>query len=331
MLRFALVALVAFASAQKCEPEVECEYTVHIGGTTYYWDFLSLCKNGGGDYYFADTDGHDYYANMCGTASTRCLPKGWDNVYEYGVAVQLWGAEPDCDHTNPSTLTCVEKNTNPATPTCCTRDCQVLGVGKPSFTLHRSGDVTAGLQVTFTGAVPAADDPFWCPWNPSTGSQYPRTVTYLMECDPTVHGAVAVEAIQNATENCDYHLTFKSQHACPNTHGFNYSPSSLSGGWIFIIILICLAVLYFGGGFLYTYHTERVWAPPNREFWASFGQYLSDGIAFITGGCRGLGGAKAAGSSPYDEIGGGSSSAGGAAPPSAYNASSSSNTAYTDL
>jgi hypothetical protein len=39
-----------------------------------------LCRDGvrdGGDYYFDDGLGHDYYANICGITSKKCLPKDW--------------------------------------------------------------------------------------------------------------------------------------------------------------------------------------------------------------------------------------------------------------
>ena len=38
-------------------------------------------------------------------------------------------------------------------------------------------------------------------------------------------------------------------------------------GVIFLILLIVAICVYIFGGMLYTYHTERVWAFPNRTFW----------------------------------------------------------------
>ena len=133
---------------------------------------------------------------------------------------------------------------------------------------------------------------YWCPWDPTTGGQYQRKVSYHMICDPSVNGAEPFEALQNVTNECDYHLSFKSKFACASkTPIAPYRPPSgnsgkLSGGWIFVIIVLVLSVVYFGGGFLYTYQTERVWAPPNRQFWSAVGQYTSDGASFIGSGCK---------------------------------------------
>jgi hypothetical protein len=91
------------------------------------------CRDGtnGGDYFFDDGQGHNYTANICGTASTRCLPKDWCvrsrrcrclfspftrpmhrlhasllrcgrrvATDEWGVAVQFFGDVPPCDMNN---------------------------------------------------------------------------------------------------------------------------------------------------------------------------------------------------------------------------------------
>jgi hypothetical protein len=53
-----------------------------------------------------------------------------------------------------------------------------------------------------SGVPPSEDDPFWCLYNPATGQQYHRTVTYILQCDPTVQGAVEVSATLNKTTDC---------------------------------------------------------------------------------------------------------------------------------
>lgn len=325
-----------------CEIEYDCEHTQLIDNVLYYWDFRYVCKDTGseaGDYHFNDGLGHDYYANICGTSAHKCLPESWVNNLERGVAIQYWGDEPACNKADPSTYKCMEKINE--VPACCTKNCQVLGSGKPHITLEQPGQPELGVKMTFTGETPPPDDPYWCPWNPATGGQYARTVHYHLLCAPEVNGAEPFMALQNITNECDYHLTFKSKWACGSkTPIAPYRPpkpasGKMSGGWIFVIIVLVLSVVYLGGGFLYTYHTERVWAPPNRQFWASVGQYTSDGVSFIGSGCKrtGGGGAAGAGPSPYDEIGGSSGSGAGAAySGSSYNAGSEApKTAYTDL
>jgi hypothetical protein len=159
----------------------------------------SLCSET--DYSTDDGLGHTYYANLCGSAAKQCLPLGWTETYEYGVAVQTWGSVPPCNLSDTSTLSCFDKDG--MIPSCCTEDCQILGVGAPHYKLMNPSNAQAGVNATFTGAPPDDDDPFWCPFNPATGSQYSRTVTYMLTCDPTVQGALLLQAVQNSTENCE--------------------------------------------------------------------------------------------------------------------------------
>ena len=91
----------------------------------------------------------------------------------------------------------------------------MLGAGSPNITLLDSSNpagggivltyqgtaTRSGWTVTWTGFVMlesrvasyrlhvlfvdtrSQNDPFWCPWNPATQSQYPRTVQYVVSCD----------------------------------------------------------------------------------------------------------------------------------------------------
>jgi len=124
--------------------------------------------------------------------------------------VQTWGPTPRCNHTAPA---CADLHTNE--PACCTANCQVLGTGVPQYNLtDPSNPQTGGVQVTFEGATPAHDDPFWCQFNPVTGAQYKRQVTYKFHCDPSVTGVEVVGASQNRTNDCVYTLEFKTSRAC---------------------------------------------------------------------------------------------------------------------
>lgn len=158
------------------------------------------------DYTFSDGLGHTYYSNICGNAKQNCLPQAWLATYEYGVSVQMWGSTPPCDRRNPATLNCLEKSTQ--LPSCCTSDCQVLGVmndtDPPTFSMLDPTNPSSGVQARYIGAPPDDDDPFWCPWNPQTGSQYPRTVSHVFSCDNSITGgAIPLIAVQNTTEDCE--------------------------------------------------------------------------------------------------------------------------------
>jgi hypothetical protein len=70
------------------------------------------------------------------------------------------------------------------------------------YLLMNAGQPTMGVAATFDGAPPDDDDPFWCPWNPATGQQFPRQVQMDFLCDNAVNGAVELLAIENSTEHC---------------------------------------------------------------------------------------------------------------------------------
>lgn len=351
-MRSAVVVLsaLALASAQICDPEVECEYTAVVQRVRHSWDFEALCQNT--DYVFDDGLGHTYYANICGRAAKKCLPFGWSETYEYGVAVQSWGSVPPCNFSNPATLC---NDHDGGIPTCCTEDCQVLGVGIPTITLTNLNDPTAGVNMTFAGAPPDDDDPFWCPWNPQTGSQFPRTVTFSLQCDASVQNppAVPMVAVQNKTEDCDYLLMWASMLACPDSTALpprpsrnptSNSSSSLSGGSIFTISFVAIAFTYIVGGMLLTYRTERAFYCPNRYFWSGVGDSVGKGFEYVVY-CGKSGGGGGGGSAAAGFIGGGGGNAGpyaavgtttstGKAATGSYNAGGSYNsapTAYTDL
>ena len=280
----------------------------------------SLCAAGQGDYTFDDGLGHTYYANICGAAAKKCLPKGWVETYQFGVAVQTWGSVPACNLSDPTTL-CLDHDGQ--IPTCCSEDCQVLGVGQPKYTLTDPTNPLAGVNATFQGAPPDDDDPFWCPWNPQTGSQYPRTVTYSLQCDKSVSGALPLVAVQNKTEDCEcvvfallsgavpalrpcapahvvlclltpllrrvscsYLLVFASMLACPDVTarprpGPGRGSSGLSGGSVFAIIFFVGLFVYVAVGMLWTYRQEKAWYCPNRFFWSSVGDHVGRGWTFL--------------------------------------------------
>jgi len=121
-------------------------------GSVISFDFRPLC-NGGRDYKLDDAYGHTYYAQICGTSSKRCLPQTWTNQYEYGRTVQAWGTAPDCVEFAPQ---CVETGTGQ--PICCTEDCQVTAVRDAVFSPVVPSDLSQGIQLTYFGESPTADD-----------------------------------------------------------------------------------------------------------------------------------------------------------------------------
>ena len=224
-------SLVACASAgpSNCDPSYECafEYTTPDGSKSYKFDFSSLC--GRTDYTLTDQTGHTYYAQICGQAQHSCLPgtycvqqpgsgmpcrcdllcpaASWENTYEYGVAIQMWGATPQCK----SPPSCKNKDGSAA---CCTADCQVLGTGAPKWSLiDPANPATGGVQARYRAGA-SNSGPFVCKFDPATGTQYEREVTFRFLCDPEVKGVETLSALQNATDDCRYSLLFKTSKAC---------------------------------------------------------------------------------------------------------------------
>ena len=151
---------------------------------------------------------------------------GWNVENEYGVAVQTWGAVPSCSPANCTSLS--------GKRACCTADCQVLGVGAPTWSLVDSANPsTGGVRAKYDGTRPTADDPFWCTFDPATGSQHRRQVSYVFQCDPQAEKVVVVGAFQNTTVDCHYELVFRTAQACATSAGMeSRSWVGTAGDWL---------------------------------------------------------------------------------------------------
>ena len=236
--------------------------------------------------------------------------------------MQTWGAVPTCNKADPAC------QTGTGAASCCTADCQVLGTGQPQwFLLDPSNPKTGGVKAKFIGAAASDSDPFWCSFNPSTGAQYEREVHFNFYCNKHVSGVKVMTAVQNHTNDCRYQLEFETALACASGGG----SGGISGGWVFIIILVCLAFLYVVGGMGYGYFTTRRLEFPNMEFWTAFADLVRDGFLFVGHGFKKQGGSLA-GAGAYDDIGT-SAAAGGST--ASYTAASSgpakTEEPYTDL
>lgn len=78
----------------------------------------------------------------------------------------------------------------------------------------------------------------------------------------------------------------------------------LSGGWIFIIFVVCAGSVYLLGGMVYNHFKIGAWEPPNKHFWSSALGYVDDGVDFVIN-CdrRGRGGGGSS-KSPFVPVGG---------------------------
>jgi len=114
--------------------------------------------------------------------------------------------------------------------------------------------------------------------------------------------------VTDASDACQYTLTYGTPHACPGDSGGGGSSSGLSGGWIFIIILLVGTFLYVVIGCVYkgkqlgATGMERC---PQVDFWRELPGLAKEGCRFTWNKLRGL-------------CGGGSTGTGGATGSSGY-------------
>jgi hypothetical protein len=276
----AVVALcAAVAQAQvDCDPSAKCTFNVDYKGSSATIDFRRLC-NAGGDYILSDGIGHTYFAQICGFAAKGCLPKDWENQYEYGRVIQSWGGPPTCNTSAPE---CVEERTG--APVCCSEPCQVIAVRSPTLVILNNNDPTQGVELQYSGETPTGSDPYQCDFNPATGTQYPRVTHMQFFCDPTMDGfARLYEVDQNSTDDCDYTLKFYTDVVCD--FAVSGKPQ-VSGGWIFNIIVFSVFGAYVIAGYGLNYWKKRVIQFPNQGMWKELEALIWDGVRFLGNRCR---------------------------------------------
>jgi len=99
-----------------------------------------------------------------------------------------------------------------------------------------------------------------------------------------------------------YHLQWRTAQACPGKHGDGGDGKgdgddgpAISGGWIFIIILLCLLFIYFVAGVAYNKFRKDAHGLeliPNHEFWFALPRLVWDGNMYTYRKLRGLCGAS---------------------------------------
>lgn len=93
----------------------------------------------------------------------------------------------------------------------------------------------------------------------------PRENTMNFICDktvPTSKPGYQLEGSQDPNDSCHFIINIKSSHGCPGgspKSGSTSGSSGLSGGWIFIILIIILPIFYFATVFGYRGYTTKEW------------------------------------------------------------------------
>jgi uncharacterized membrane protein YgcG len=214
------------------------------------------------------------------TTYQTCMDQN-QNLY-YFQPCQVLGLE-DCKNTEPS-------------PGACQRDTR----RPPQY--HDLGSINTAVFSQLPNAN--ADEGFLLTY---TGGEEDRLVDIQFICDKSVTGTGNLQC-GNPSEQPGkhYHLIWRTSHACPSTGGDGGDGSDgggdgsdgggdgssgekkkddggISGGWIFIIILSGLTVIYFVGGAIFNKfvrHKEGLEIIPNVEFWLALPGLVKDGILF---------------------------------------------------
>ncbi|KAL6076144.1 Autophagy-related protein 27 [Balamuthia mandrillaris] len=139
-----------------------------------------------------------------------------------------------------------------------------------------------------------------------SGGDGGRTSTIQFKCDRDSKGTLTCgNPVESPTLN--YNLIFTSKYACavvPGQGGEGGGSSALAGGWIFIIVLGSVLLVYFVGGVLFQkfYKKESGLALiPNVEFWKMLPGLVKDGVMFSIAKVK-LGIDRLRGNGSYDSV-----------------------------
>jgi Autophagy-related protein 27 len=148
-------------------------------------------------------------------------------------------------------------------------DC-ATGWGRPERPQARllTDNANDGLIVTYSG--PACD------------ATKNKTATFQVECDSrqrSGHPNVGTPT----TDACTFVVTLQAAEGCPSRSALYYL-HAISWGWIFILVLALLALVYFGFGTLFKVlrlGASGVEAIPNSDLWITAAQDIREGAIIV--------------------------------------------------
>jgi len=124
--------------------------------------------------------------------------------------------------------------------------------------------------------------------NPKT---IPRVSSFILNCAAkTEYELVGID--EPVGQVCQYRFTINTKYACPGGGGSSNTGSSSGGkhsggvgpGWVFIIIFVCVATVYFAAGAVVkwkVYNANGVELVPNTELWLGLPGLIRDGFLFV--------------------------------------------------
>ena len=221
----AVLLLALRASAQAEDDACDVTYACRASYYGIQWDLSPLCAAGNPyaiNMSVAVPPDFTFMFQICGNLpANSCVPKTSTRKVQYsrGVAVQYVGTPPD-----PGAI-CTNNLGQPAP---CTRDCEVLAVGTPTFVPFDLTDPAAGINSTYIG-VDAIDGDA-CPRD-FTGASGERTLTIAVLCDQSGGQATVVQSVREYA-TCQYELIVSSPAGCglvPDCYNRNCGPDGAGG------------------------------------------------------------------------------------------------------
>lgn len=201
------------------------------------------------------------------TNSDYIAPEGTSYKYSFNVCGVSTSTVSGCKGTSGFGNVC-----QLSTAGAFTAVCGYWASPMPVFALINSSDPTQGVSLTSKNG-----DVCW-------PSSTPRTTIINFICDPDN----PVGTLSASEITCQYTITFPTSYACVSGGG-----GKLSGGWIFVIIVLCLIPVYIVAGCLWNHrkHGDTVtWMQkcPNHDFWFALPSLCWDGCKYTLRGIRAL-------------------------------------------
>jgi len=204
------------------------------------------------------------------------------NTYYYIPCKSISASEPNCQGFQYDLQPAVCQKDGRAPP-----GWHGLGtLNSSAWSVRTNGDVESGFVLTF----PQGGEP-------SPPPVRKTDIEYI--CDPSGSEGSLTPADNPENPTHDYHLTWTTKYACPQSDGDGDGDGGggdgggggISGGWIFIIILAGSAFIYLIAGVAvkkFVFHAEGIELIPNAMFWIALPGLVKDGNLFLVRKALGL-------------------------------------------
>jgi hypothetical protein len=175
----------------------------HKSGLTY--DLRPLCSQGSPYIHTVETNA-TYNFQICGTSKGRCDPVSYPVEHHTGVGMVFFGEKP------PENSTCYD-NLGNVVP--CTRNCEMLGIGLPTFSLIDEAKPAEGVILTHYSVPSLPTDPHQCAYNPETGANKERVLDIYVKCNKkAIVKPIITYAGEVPKDSCRFHIVVESVYGC---------------------------------------------------------------------------------------------------------------------